>query len=286
MNHLTWRLFGWGVLTVLLAGLVGCNFPGKEPESSPAGQFTQAAQTVEVQLTTVAQPATKMPGEVNPTAALLTSAPTTHPSSLPQTTLSPSATSTPAPTPTENLKLLFSDDFSKQVGWYTEQGDDFGFEFIADGYRMYVDIVNANIWSIRDKTYTDTVLEVEAARMAGPTDGYYGLLCRQVDSKNYYVLAIGSNGFYGIGKMADGDFEFLQEGQDTRGVIYPGATMFNKIRADCIGDTLGLSANGQKLMEVQDSDFQEGVTGLMVGTREQPGLEVLFDNFATYQPVK
>jgi hypothetical protein len=286
MNKLTWRFFGWGALAILFAGLVGCNFPGRAPETPPAIQYTQAAETVAAQLTAVAQSATKAPERGHPTAVSPTSWLTAQPSFAPTDTPSPIATSTLAPTPTENLKLLFSDDFSKQVGWYTEKGEDFSFEFIADGYRIYVNIANANIWSIRDKTYTDIVLEVEAARMAGPVDGYYGLLCRQVDKDNYYALVIGSNGFYGIGKMAKGDFAFLQEDQDTKGVINSGATALNKIRADCIGDTLRLYANGQMLMEVQDSDFQEGVTGLVVGTRKQPGLDVLFDNFATYQPIQ
>jgi hypothetical protein len=282
MNYSIRRLFVGSMLAVMLAGLAGCNFPGRAPETPPAIQFTQAARTVDAQLTTVAQSATKTPGQVQPTKL----SPTSLPTAIKTHTPAPIATSTQAPTPTENLKLLFSDDFSKQVGWFTEQGEDYGFEFIADGYRIYVDRANANFWSTRDKTYTDTVLEVEAARMAGPADGYFGLLCRQIDSKNYYALVIGSNGFYGIGKMTDGDFIFLQEGQDTKAVINPGATVFNKIRADCIGDTLRLYANGEKLMELQDSDFQEGVTGLLVGTRKQPGLDVLFDNFATYQPIK
>jgi len=186
-------------------------------------------------------------------------------------------------TPTENLKLLFSDDFSSEVGWYTEQGEKYGFEFIADGYRIYVNIPQAEIWSIRDNTYSDVILEVEAARMAGAKNGYYGLICRQVDDKNYYALVIGSDGFFGIGKVEDGELTFIQEGQDTAGVIYPDAATFNKIRADCIGDKLRLYGNGKLLVQAQDGSYQEGDTGLIIGTRTQPDLEVLFDNFATYQ---
>ncbi len=276
MNTTILRRLGWGVLLVLASGLAGCNFPGRATAMTPAGQYTQAAQTVQAQITAVIQPATQTAGVTLPAAS---------PTPLPTRPPVPTATFTLAPTPTENLKLLFSDDFSSETGWYTEQAENYGFEFLAGGYRIYADVANAKIWSIRDKAYSDIVLEVEAARMGGPTDGYFGLLCRQVDDDNYYALVIGSDGFYGIGKMAAGEFAFIQEGQDTKGIIYPNATEFNQIRADCTGDTLRLYANGQKLIEAQDGEFKEGVTGLIIGTRKQPGLEVLFDNFATYQPL-
>lgn len=77
---------------------------------------------------------------------------------------------------------------------------------------MSVAVTYANIWSVRNTTYTDVILEVDAARSAGPEDGYYGLVCRQVDQDNYYGLVISSNGFYGIGKMEAGTFGFLKKG--------------------------------------------------------------------------
>ena len=263
------------IMALILTGLAGCNFPGRATEAPPAAEYTQAAQTVVAELTeVVAQPTTIV--TVPPTSLA--------PSPMPSPTAMPVPTATVAPTPTEKLTLVFSDDFSQQVNWYTEQGQDFGFQFAEGGYEIYVNIPFANIWSIRDKSYTDVVLEVDGARLAGPEDGYYGLLCRQIDGKNYYTLVIGSNGFYGIGKMKDGEFDFLQEGQDTKNRIVQGADTFNRIRADCIGNNLRLYANGKLLLELQDDDFASGVTGVLAGTNKQTGLEALFDNFATYQP--
>jgi hypothetical protein len=263
------------VMTFILAGLAGCNFPGRATEAPPAAEYTRAAQTVVAELTeVVTQPTT-----------LSTALPTSPvPSPMPSPTVTLVPTATVAPTPTEKLTLLFSDDFSQQDNWYTEQGQEFGFQFAEGGYEIYVNIPFANIWSIRDKSYTDVVLEVDGARLAGPEDGYYGLLCRQVDGKNYYTLVIGSNGFYGIGKMKDGEFDFLQEDQDTENRIMQGADTFNRIRADCIGNNLRLYANGKMLIELQDDNFTSGVTGVLAGTNKETGLEALFDNYATYQP--
>jgi hypothetical protein len=94
---------------------------------------------------------------------------------------------------------------------------------------------------------------------------------------------ISSNGDYGIAKMEEGEFEFIQEGTDQAGVIKPDDET-NRVRADCIGETLTLYANGQRLLEVQDDDFENGNVGLVAGTRQQPGVQALFDNFAILRP--
>ena len=260
--------------------LASCNFPGRVTAPPPQGVYTQAANTVAAQLTTTNKPV-ESTAELTQSGTAVPSNPSRTPTLNPPGTQAPTLTVTP----TETLKLLFSDDFSEEGGWFTEHGDQYGFEYIAEGYRIYVDIPNAEIWSIRDKVYDDAILEVEAARMSGAKDGYYGLICRQVDDKNYYALVISSNGFFGVGKMEDGEMTFLQEGSDTAGVIHPEAAVFNKIRADCTGKTLRLYVNGKLLGEAQDDSYPEGNTGLIIGTRAQPDLEVLFDNFATYQAV-
>ena len=98
-----------------------------------------------------------------------------------------------------------------------------------------------------------------------------------------YALVIGNDGFYGIGKMEEGEFEFLTEGKDTTGVILGGDAL-NKLRADCRGETLRLTVNGKQLAEFQDDDYPAGAVGLMAGTRKQDGLQAWFDDFAIFQP--
>ncbi len=58
----------------------------------------------------------------------------------------------------------------------------------------------------------------------------------------------------------------------------------NHLRADCIGDTLKLHANGIMLGAVQDTDFHSGDVGLIAGTFDKPGTEVRFDNFSVLKP--
>ena len=202
------------------------------------------------------------------------------------TPLPATQTSTPSPTPqagpTLSARLVYEADFSTGRGWHTEENDRFHFAFQDDGYVIGVDIRNAAVWSIRDDAYSDVILETSAQRLSGPQDGYYGVVCRQEDSDNYYGLAIGSDGAYGILKMLDGKMDFLVEGTAPDGVIQTDEP--NLVRGECVGDTLTLFANGQKLAETQDGDLESGATGLLAGTHSNPGFEALFKTFKIYQP--
>jgi len=56
------------------------------------------------------------------------------------------------------------------------------------------------------------------------------------------------------------------------------------VRADCVGSTLTLYVNGEKLEQVTDSTFDSGDVGLLGGSFETGGVDLLFDNFIVYQP--
>lgn len=259
---------------------------GNVPVSTtpPDAAYTQAALTIIAELTQSAPPATLTQPAPEPTA---TSAPPDTPTPPPSDTPAPTVTQTVPPSATPMAlpayRLVFSDDFSDDTDWYVDLGDNFGFEYVDESYRIYVNLVNAPIWSIRDESFVDVSMEVDVTRAAGPENGLFGLTCRHVDEDNYYALMIGSDGGYAIGKMDNGEFEYLEEGRDQADIIRRGDET-NRVRADCIGETLSLYANGQFLLQVQDDDFDEGIIGLIAKTRLNDGLDVLFDNLSVYQP--
>jgi hypothetical protein len=271
------------VVFLLLFALAGCNLP--RSTSMPATEailiYTQAAETLSAQLTTLA-PSTPIgaPAETGQTPGLQQPGPTTQ--STPTLSPTPTVTPTPSLTPTQPAVLVFEDDFSEENNWYTEQNNRFSLELIDGGYKISINIKNAPIWSTRDQVFDDVIVEVDTTRLSGAKSGYSGLVCRHQDGENYYALVISGDGTYGIAKMQDGEFEFIKEGSDQSGVIKSGAA--NRVRAECIGETLSLYANGQLLLQVQDDDFASGSVGLLAGTRMEVPFEAIFDNFAIYQP--
>ena len=66
-------------------------------------------------------------------------------------------------------------------------------------------------------------------------------------------------------------------------VIRQGGVV-NHIQAVCEGNRLSLTVNDTLLTEVVDDSFSEGKVGLIAGSYEDPGVNVLFDNFQVVQP--
>jgi hypothetical protein len=281
------------ILSVVALGVSACNLP-RSTANLPAtteAVYTQAAQTIIARLTQGAPsasptpiqeillPTVVVPSLPSPTVPLPTD--TTVPTDTPQV-IATQQEATNA-TPTVPATVLFEDDFANKTGWYTAQEDDFGFQFAEGGYRIYVNTEDSFVWSVRTAGSDDVILEVDAARTGGPENGYYGLVCRQEDSENYYALVVASDGSYGIARDLEGEIEFLQQGTAPSGVIQGGESV-NRLRIACNGNTLTLYANGQKLAEVQDNSFDSGDVGLVAGTQDQGGMEAWFDNFVIYQP--
>jgi len=265
---------------IILVFLAGCSLPGSSasPTQDPGPSYTQAAETIIAGLTQIAPPATAtlyFPVQTEPPTPTLS-----PPTRVPDT---PTPTATIAPTSTESPdKVIFTDNFEGRESWYTADNDRFSLSYENDGYVIWVDIANAPVWSVRNQDYEDVILEVDAARLEGPENGTYGLICRQEADDNFYLFLISSSGNFGIGKVENGEFEFIEEGSDTAGVIH-GGDVLNHLRAECIGDTLALSVNGQRLVETKDDDFISGDIGLVVKTGNQKGLEVYFDNFTVLE---
>lgn len=241
-------------------------------------RYTEAAKTVIAEMTRLAPTGTYKtvsPTSIGkPTLEIKTKTATQTPleSPEPPATITPSQSSGVPPLP--EYRVILDDDFSSGIGWYTNQEENFGFKYTENGYLIYVNILNASIWSIRETELTDLRIEIDAEQISGPEDGFYGASCRYQDEDNYYALVISENGQFGILKMVEGEKEFIQEGIAPDGVIKPGG--LNNIIGDCIGDKLTLYANQTKLTEIRDETFPSGIFGLIVGTRRREGVEVEF----------
>ncbi len=181
--------------------------------------------------------------------------------------------------------ILFSDDFSSPAsGWDRQQyGQDGIMDYDGGGYRILVNALQANFWSTPHKDYSDVRIEVDAGKLAGPDENRIGLICRS-DGQSYYFLIIGSDGYYGIGLFKDHEATLLgQSAMQASPEIKTGAAV-NHLRLDCAGSSLTAYVNGVQLATAQDSGLQHGDVGLLAGTFNEPGVDVVFDNFVALQP--
>jgi hypothetical protein len=194
------------------------------------------------------------------------------------------AVPTPQATAAASGAILFEDDFSNSTsGWDRLQAAEGIMDYDAGGYRILVNALQTNFWSTPHRSYADVRVEVDAGKLGGPEQNRAGLICRY-SGEEYYFFMITHDGYYGVGVFAGGQAVLL--GQDEMKfdpAIHTGVNI-NHLRADCAGQTLTLYVNGRQLASVQDSRLAAGDVGLLAGTFDQPGVDMIFDNFVVIQP--
>jgi len=182
-------------------------------------------------------------------------------------------------------EVLFQDNFSDPSSGWDQVNEPDGITDYVDGvYRIFVNTNNTDVWANPGLDFTDTVLEVNAVKMGGPDDNDFGIICRYQDLLNFYFFMISSDGYYGIAKVVDGEQTLVgMENMDFSETINQGNAK-NQLRADCIGQKLAFYVNGQKLIEVVDSQYSSGDVGLIAGTFDEPGTDIHFDDFVVRKP--
>lgn len=183
------------------------------------------------------------------------------------------------------IDVLFQDNFSDPAsGWDRVNEVEGVTDYTNGNYRILVNTDNTNIWANPGLNFQDTAIEVEATKIGGSNDNHMGLICRYLNESNFYFFAISSDGFYGIAKVSDGQQALIgMENMAYSDAINQGNNT-NLIRAECIGQNLTLSVNGQQLLQVTDSQFDRGDAGLIAGTFDIAGTDIHFDNFIVRKP--
>ena len=182
-------------------------------------------------------------------------------------------------------QVLFQDDFSEpSSGWDQVRSDDGITDYENGIYRILVLGEDMDIWANPNLNFTDVRIEVDTQKAGGPDNNDFGVICRYKDVENYYFMIISSDGYYGIGKKINGEYDIIgTESLPPSEEINQGKAT-NHIRADCVGSTLSLYVNGKLIATQEDSDFTSGDVGLIAGTYDTIGTDIHFDNFKVLKP--
>jgi len=181
--------------------------------------------------------------------------------------------------------ILFEDDFSTRENQWTNLVNEGGvMNYDAEGFRFYVEEPGLNFWATPGLSFGDVGIEVDTLQYAGPVENRIGVICRHRDDDNFYFFVISADGYYAIGKVKAGEQSLLgQDAMRYSSAIKTGVAI-NHLRAECQGSTLRFYINHAPIALVQDIDFNVGDVGLLAGTFNEGGLDVLFDNFVVVHP--
>jgi hypothetical protein len=181
--------------------------------------------------------------------------------------------------------VLFQDDFSRESsGWDRYHDSTYSSDYFQGGYRFHILEPNTDAWANPHLSFQNVQIEVDARRLSGPEDNLYGLICRYQDPRNYYFFVVSSDGFAGIGVFKEGRRDLISGDSLLPSDAILLGEVTNHIRADCQSYWLRLYVNNVLVAEAQAAEWEEGDVGLIAGTYDNPGAEILFDNFSVLHP--
>ena len=181
--------------------------------------------------------------------------------------------------------VLFQDDFSETgSGWDRFSAEIGSTDYDHEAYHIIVNEPITDLFANPYMSYKDTVIEVKAARVSGPLDNSYGVICRYQDEENFYTALISSDGYAGIFEVNDGKYKLMGHDEMIPVPAILGGTAANLIHFECVGTSLALAVNNEPVDTQEDKSFESGDVGLIAGTFQEPGVHVAFDDFVVRQP--
>jgi hypothetical protein len=179
--------------------------------------------------------------------------------------------------------VLFADDFSDpSSGWPTRSSTGWSQGYEDGVYRVTLDqdewtYVLAAATAAID--VSDVVIEVDLRFASNFAEAGAGVICRALDGDNYYFFEI-EDGTVSIVRFLEDEQTFLVDDAPTD-AIDPG---ISRLRAECIGDSLALTVNGEQVASAQDGSLAHGDIGLIAGGAGRGFTDVRFDNFSARSP--
>lgn len=185
---------------------------------------------------------------------------------------------------------LYFDNFSSASSGWTRIQNDQGTSDYANGYfHILINKAATLLIANPGKSFDgDVSIQVDAKKIGGSDDNFFGVVCHYHDPDNYYLFMITSDGFAGIAMRKGGVDKLISPGLKflkMDGIKKGKAT--NHIQADCIGEKLVLYANGKQVNAAFDQSLTGGDVGVAVRSGSlEGGTDISFDNFMVLKPAQ
>jgi hypothetical protein len=222
--------------------------------------------------------------QLGPAPAATVAPPTKAPVAATATAASPN------PTVTQDLGILYFDDFSDiNSGWPILQVDNGQASYQSpDVYRLDVIAPGTVVQASHPGAFSDYSLEtIMASPAAGSGQWRHGFTFRQVTPDNYYAFLINPRAqTWQVLKRFLGEWTLLAEGTSSAIGNDPATPV--TLRVDALGAAMTFSINGTGVVALTDSSFAAGEIGFLLETLDEPNVLVAADEITVrrYDPTK
>lgn len=174
------------------------------------------------------------------------------------------------------------DDFTADNGtWSIGYTGDTTVYFRAGMLHVAIDVESTVAWGESATRATDFYAEVDSVHREGALNNQFGILFQLEDNQNFYFFSVGSDGYYALQRLVDGEWEMPIEWVESE-LIETGEGSENTIGLLLEGSNLTLLINDYIVEQVEGIDPLEGKLALAAGSYDEPGVGVAFDNFAVW----
>ncbi|MGD8457957.1 MAG: hypothetical protein PVF83_16395 [Anaerolineales bacterium] len=180
--------------------------------------------------------------------------------------------------------VIYFDDFSNPESGWDHSLEGGVKEYYQGTYHVRIEVPNHFSWSLAHQSLGDVRIEVDLAFTGDVDLAEMGIICRLVDSNNFIFFTIRSDGQYAVFKRQDGNEYFIGMTSYQFSPVIKTGVSTNYLEVECVGDRFTLYANDEHLITANDTSFQIGDVGLIVGAFDQTPVNVFFDNFTVIQP--
>jgi hypothetical protein len=180
--------------------------------------------------------------------------------------------------PTEDLSILYQDDFSDaDSGWPVVQADNGLASYQSPHlYRLEVRAAETVLQSARPGAFSDFSLEAKVSATGGGGQWQHGLTFRQITPDNYYAFFVNAGAqSWQVKKRLLGAWSLLAEGSNPAIPADPQTSA--TLRVDASGPNLTFSINGQGLVSLTDGSFAAGDIGFALETLSVPSAQLDVD---------
>ncbi len=161
---------------------------------------------------------------------------------------------------------------ASDLAW-TKHGD--GHQPSSAALRVYLAQPSQRAWATANRQTSDFELELDLRALIPSQDVGYGLLYRYQDPSNYYLFAIGGDGYYTVAIVQNGALTPLRAWSQWPHVRRGAAA--NRLRARCIGAVCSFYVNGEFTTQITHDAFLTGDLGFWAQTFSDDALDVVLE---------
>jgi hypothetical protein len=185
----------------------------------------------------------------------------------------------PAERPAPRGQLLWEDDFSEKR-WEVSEDKDHHKGYSEGQYFILVEAEEYNFWTTAGKTFADFVLEIDTNQLDGTDENDYGVILRYQDNGNFYYFKISGDGYYTFGKLVDDEMLDIIRWQESD-IIRLGSSR-NQLQVEAVGEDFSFYINDELVDTAIDATFAQGDIGVVVGTYQNSGVHIAFDDLKVW----